>query len=182
MEKFNDAQIVELIVSQITIYTISIILESQVATVWILEQKLKLLNPCLRLASFSQDYKSFWATDLYHNVNFELLDNLHPTPHVFNQLALILSKSYFLLLIALIVYSLVLTIPKHNEPFRFNTSTICQKDNDRFEISYQNSYIKSVGSINVNFMNKIILVLAHSLHWGYIVNPEVLAAAFLMVK
>ena len=44
MEKFNDAQIVELIVSQITIYTISIILESQVATVWILEQKVEIIK------------------------------------------------------------------------------------------------------------------------------------------
>ena len=56
------------------------------------------------------------------------------------------------------------------EPFRFNTSTIFQKDNDRFEISYQNFYIKPVGSMNVKFMNKIILILAHHLHWGYILN------------
>ena len=36
--------------------------------------------------------------------------------------------------------------------------------------------------MNVKFMNRIILVLAHYLHWGYILNPKVLATAFLMVK
>ena len=55
-------------------------------------------------------------------------------------------------------------------------------DNDRFEISYQNSYIKSIGSMNVKFKNRIILVLAYHLLWGYMLNPKVLATAFLMVK
>ena len=189
MENFSDVQIVELAVSQMTIYSISIILESQVATVRILEQKPKLLNPRIRLASFSQDHKSFRAVDLYHNVNSELLDNLHPTLHMFHQLALILSKSYFLLLIALIVYAQVLTIPKHR--------------------TIQVQHVKKKGVQHVYNFKRImtdlrfhtkILILNPQGQWmlnsraesywfwatvcigDYILNPKVLATAFLMVK
>ena len=65
---------------------------------------------------------------------------------------------------------------KHNEPFKGSTRLQIFLKGIRTDLrfSYQNSHIKSIGSMNVKFMSKVILVLAHRLHWGYILNPKVL--------
>ena len=67
---------------------------------------------------------------------------------------------------------------KHNEPFRFNTSTIVLKDNDRLGF-YPNSNfipkcldIKSIRVNDIKSVNKVILDLAHGFHWSYILNPR----------
>ena len=63
---------------------------------------------------------------------------------------------------------------------RFNTTTIVLKDIGRLDFYPNCNFIpiycdiKSIGLMNVKVMNKIKLVLAHRLHWGYILNPKVL--------
>ena len=66
---------------------------------------------------------------------------------------------------------------------RFNTTTIVLKDIGRLDFYPNCNFIpiycdiKSIGLMNVKVMNKIKLVLAHRLHWGFILNPKVLVIA-----
>ena len=65
---------------------------------------------------------------------------------------------------------------QHNEPFKGSTRLQIFLKRIRIDLrfSYQNCHIKSAGLMNVKFTNRIILVLAHRLHWSYILNPKVL--------
>ena len=65
---------------------------------------------------------------------------------------------------------------QHNEPFKGSTrlQIFLKRIRTDLRFSCQNCHIKSVGSMNVKFTNRIILVLAHCLHWSYILNPKVL--------
>ena len=110
---------------------------------------------------------------------YVLLENLHPTPPCATSWLSPVSRSMFSngwidgfgsLLSRCWLNS------KHNEPFKGSTrlQIFFKRIRTDLSFSYQNSHIKSVGSMNVKFMSKVILVLAHRLHWDYILNPKVL--------
>ena len=100
-------------------------------------------------------------------------------PHSFHTRLLTFCPSSISLidgLMALVVFAQTLTSPNTMNHLRVRHvyKYFLKSIRTDLRFSYQNSHVKSVGSMNVKLLNRIILVLAHRLHWGYILNPKVL--------